>query len=173
MNLYYSLHCEYSKQIIEAMKNTGLSTHVSAICIDNNSFPNSLTRVPAISLENGNVLVGKQAFDFVHSQASENNNAAATVTPAKTEIMGPELGSASVGYAFIGDRKDIKDTFSFDNSALSSCSIERITDVHENQSGTQSKEKDKETSSRGDSSNLMDKLLAQREQDIPPPMNRS
>ena len=175
MNLYYSLHCEYSKKIIETMKNTELSTHVNAICIDNTSFPSSLTHVPAISLENGNMLVGKKAFEFVQYKSSQ-----AIVPQVSNDrvVMGPELGSGSVGYTFIGDGKDNKSTFSFDNSALSSCSIERITDITESLSKDPidqdvKKTNDKDDSSRGDSSKLMDQLLAQREQDIPPPMNRS
>jgi hypothetical protein len=142
---------------------------IHAISIDTQEFPPSLTHVPTLIHED-ELYVGKQAFDYVfamskHQPASQPSSQQKQHShqeqskPSK-DLVGMELGSS---FSFIGGGSD---GFRFD-SGLSSCNI---SESHETRYGDID-----DTSRKGnkpDTSNLMDKLMTQRDNEIVMPQRR-
>ena len=165
MKLFYSLKCQHSKNIIKMIQeHENIAQMIQAISIDTQEFPTSLTHVPTLIHEN-ELYVGKQAFDYVFamskrqpvSQPKQQNQ---KTQEQKRDLTGMELGSS---FSFIGGGSD---GFRFDNG-LSSCNIAesqetRYGDVDD--SGGKS--------NKPDASSLMDKLMAQRDNEITMPMRR-
>ena len=167
MKLFYSLKCMHSKNIIKMIQeHENIAQVIQAISIDTQEFPPSLTHVPTLIHED-ELYVGKQAFDYVFSmskrqppsQPSSHQKQPEQQKPSK-DLMGMELGSS---FSFIGGGTD---GFRFD-SGLSSCNI---AESHETRYGDV-----EDTSGRGnkpDASNLMDKLMSQRDNEIVMPQRR-
>ena len=166
MKLFYSLKCQHSKNIIKMIQeHENIAQMIQAISIDTQEFPPSLTHVPTLIHEN-ELYVGKQAFDYVYAmskrQPASQQPRQSQKTPeqkAPRDLMGMELGSS---FSFIGSGSD---GFRFD-TGLSSCNI---AESQETRYG------DIEDSGKGnkpDTSNLMDKLMAQRDNEIVMPQRR-
>ena len=164
MKLFYSLKCQHSKNIIKMIQeHENIAQMIQAISIDTQEFPPSLTHVPTLIHEN-ELYVGKQAFDYVFAMSKRQPASQPSSQPeqqkSSRDLMGMELGSS---FSFIGGGSD---GFRFD-SGLSSCNI---SESQETRYGDM-----EDTSGRGnkpDTSNLMDKLMAQRDNEIVMPQRR-
>lgn len=166
MKLFYSLKCQHSKNIIKMIQeHENIAQMIQAISIDTQEFPPSLTHVPTLIHEN-ELYVGKQAFDYVFAMSKrsqstpQQNQKIPEQQKQSKDLMGMELGSS---FSFIGGGSD---GFRFDNG-LSSCNI---AESQETRYGDM-----EDTSGRGnkpDTSNLMDKLMAQRDNEIVMPQRR-
>ena len=165
MKLFYSLKCQHSKNIIKMIQeHENIAQMIQAISIDTQEFPPSLTHVPTLIHEN-ELYVGKQAFDYVFAMSkrqptSQPSSQQPEQQKSSKDLMGMELGSS---FSFIGGGSD---GFRFD-SGLSSCNI---SESQETRYGDM-----EDTSGRGnkpDTSNLMDKLMAQRDNEIVMPQRR-
>ena len=163
MKLFYSLKCQHSKNIIKMIQeHENIAQMIQAISIDTQAFPPSLTHVPTLIHED-ELYVGKQAFDYVYAMSkrqSTSQQSKSEQPKQSRDLMGMELGSS---FSFIGSGSD---GFRFD-SELSSCNI---TESQETRYGDI-----EDTSGRGnkpDTSNLMDKLMAQRDNEIVMPQRR-
>ena len=165
MKLFYSLKCQHSKNIIKMIQeHENIAQMIQAISIDTQEFPPSLTHVPTLIHEN-ELYVGKQAFDYVFAMskrqpASQPSSQQPEQQKSSRDLMGMELGSS---FSFIGGGSD---GFRFD-SGLSSCNI---SESQETRYGNM-----EDTSGRGnkpDTSNLMDKLMTQRDNEIVMPQRR-
>lgn len=163
MKLFYSLKCQHSKNIIKMIQeHENIAQMIQAISIDTQEFPPSLTHVPTLIHED-ELYVGKQAFDYVYamSKRQPSSQQSQSEQPKQSrDLMGMELGSS---FSFIGSGSD---GFRFD-SGLSSCNI---TESQETRYGDI-----EDTSGRGnksDTSNLMDKLMSQRDNEIVMPQRR-
>jgi len=164
MKLFYSLKCQHSKNIIKMIQeHENIAQMIQAISIDTQEFPPSLTHVPTLIHED-ELYVGKQAFDYVFAMSkrqpvSQPSSQPEHQKPSK-DLVGMELGSS---FSFIGGGSD---GFRFD-SGLSSC---KISESHETRYGDI-----EDTSGKGnkhDTSNLMDKLMTERDNEIVMPQRR-
>lgn len=168
MKLFYSLKCQHSKNIIKMIQeHENIAQMIQAISIDTQEFPPSLTHVPTLIHED-ELYVGKQAFDYVFamskrqpaSQSPHQSQKTPSEQKPSRDLMGMELGSS---FSFIGGGSD---GFRFD-SELSSCNIKESQETRYGDLG--------DTSGKGnkpDTSNLMDKLMAQRDNEIVMPHRR-
>lgn len=133
---------------------------IQAISIDTQEFPPSLTHVPTLVNED-ELYVGKQAFDYIYAMSKRQQKQETPVKQKESrDLMGMELGSS---FSFIGSGSD---GFRFD-SGLSSCNIKdsletRYGDVED--TGGKGK--------KPDTSNLMDQLRSQRDNEIVMPTKR-
>ena len=152
MNLYFSMKCKFSKQLIsEIQKNENISNSMKAVCVDEESYPHNVTHVPTIE-HDGKLFVGKQAFEYVASLG------------APKELLGMELGT---DFTFIENGTK---NFRFDGGgglASSDISDRQMNDVSSRFDVANGREPEKKSSN-----DLMDQLKAQRESEIPLPMKR-
>lgn len=153
MNLYFSMKCKFSKQLISMIqKNEAVSNAMKAVCVDDEPYPPNVTHVPTIEHE-GKLYVGKQAFERI----------TALNDPKSKDLQGMELGS---GFTFIENGTQ---NFRFEHGISSSDISEK--NGSETISSRFDIAKDGEPNKQS-SSDLMDKLKAQRENEIPLPMKR-
>lgn len=149
MNLYFSLKCKFSKQLISIIqKNDEISNKMKAVCVDDEPFPPSVTHVPTLEFD-GKTYVGKRAFDHVSSLCAPK---------PPPSLQGMELGS---GFTFIENGSQ---NFRFDGG-ISSSDISENVDERSMSSRfdiANGRESDKKASV-----DLMDQLKAQREKELP------
>lgn len=164
IKLFYSMKCQHSKNIIKMIQeHENIAQMIQAISIDTQEFPPSLTHVPTLIHED-ELYVGKQAFDYVFAMSKRQPASQPSSQPeqqkSSRDLMGMELGSS---FSFIGGGSD---GFRFD-SGLSSCNISESQNTRYGDM--------EDTSGRGnkpDTSNLMDKLMTQRDNEIVMPQRR-
>lgn len=147
MNLYFSMKCKFSKQLISIIqKNDEISNTMKAVCVDESSYPPVVTHVPTLEHE-GKMYVGKHAFDHV---------SALNAPKPPPDLQGMELGS---GFTFIDKGTQ---NFRFENGITSSDISENENSMSSRFDAANGRETDKKSSN-----DLMDKLKAQRDNELP------
>lgn len=139
-----------------------ISKTTQAVCIDTQPFPQTVTRVPSIEVGE-HLYVGKNAFDYIFTLSKDSGGRVEVDGPVDVKssgLVGMELGSS---FAFLEGGSN---AFRF-NSNLSSCNVAESFQTRYGNAG-----EDQATEEKGDASNVMEKLKAQRDSEIQLPSRR-
>ncbi len=169
--IYYSNHCQHSKELLTLIVNNKLKNNFSFSSIETNKqIPPFIKNVPTLFMsENNNnkILVGDEIFNYINTTFLNNTNDTNGGDPSAWHKN--EMGASySDNYSFIDGDSSIGHSFSFlDNHAPNNISID--SNLNDNNiSGKMSSNSDYKDKLSQD----VEKLMAARDNEIPSMIQR-
>ena len=102
--LYYSNYCVFCKELLAAIQKSPIQSEIKLVCIEQVPPPPFINNVPSLIIENQQLLVGEQVFQWLE-QISQKMSQSGEPVPWHCAEMG---SSFSDNYSFISEGSEKK-----------------------------------------------------------------